>query len=133
MGYWLKGVAPRSAAGRSVEFGGQTWEEIWTYCLEVDPDTAGALDEWWSSNGQGLDDEQASILGDALEGRVASGEAAEYLAEITAEDVPCFCEGRTPDCHRCVGTGTAKRAGFDLQALATLAAFLRDCGGFTLH
>ena len=71
MGYWLKGVAPRSAAGqvgriRRPDLGGDLDD-----CLEVDPDTAGALDEWWSSNGQGLDDEQASILGDALEGRVA--------------------------------------------------------------
>ena len=58
MGYWLKGTAPRSAEGKSVEFPGQTWKEIWTYCLEVEPETAGELEEWWSSNGQGLDDEQ---------------------------------------------------------------------------
>ncbi len=133
MGYWLKGIAPRSVRGRSVELGGQTWEELWRYCLEVDPHTAGELEEWWSSNGQGLDDEQASLLGDVLEARIESGSAAEYLATIRAEELPCHCGGETSDCYLCGGTGIAKRAGFEMETLKEMASVLRDCGGFTLH
>ena len=133
MGYWLKGTAPRSAEGKSVEFPGQTWKEIWTYCLEVEPETAGELEEWWSSNGQGLDDEQCSLLGDVLEGRIESGAAAEYLAEIQTEQFPWYCDGKTPDCYLCKGTGVANRAGFEMETLKKVASFLRDCGGFTLH
>ncbi len=80
-----------------------------------------------------MDDEQASLLGDVLEARIESGAAAEYLAEIQAEELPCYCGGKTSDCYLCKGTGVANRAGFEMETLKKVASFLRDCGGFTLH
>lgn len=133
MGYWLEGKAPRSQAGRSVGFGSQTWCNLWTYALEVDPETAGEMDEPFVSEGQGLDDEESSLLGSALLSQLDSLELDEYLREISQRLEPCPCDGNNSDCYYCKGTGRRPTPTFAKEDLRQLGQFLIDCGGFSLH
>jgi hypothetical protein len=124
------------------------------YIEQLAPERAGRREHWHSNDGDGPDAEDSESLAVILDGEIAGDRCAEFvqafeLHQRTVQDEPCeVCDGTgfrvpPPDlgpgdqfCNACDGLGqslaTIRNYRLTVEAVKGFAAFLHDCGGFTI-
>ena len=126
------------------------WRPLWDFCKLTSPDLIS--DKLWDSghhnDGEGLNAEDAKLLGNRLMEWISDGRAIEYQAEYMQhiDDIPndtCgVCNGnnrgnnKKKDCKRCDSTGEtesfAKSYPFDVDNVEAFALFCIESGGFEI-
>lgn len=106
MGMDVFGIAPVSEEGEYFRNTGWAWAPLARYILTVHPTLAAGCTLWLSNDGDGLDGEQARLLGEALLADSRTGALAARERQINA-----FLDG-LPDvpCGRCEATGSVQGA-----------------------
>jgi len=157
MGFGVCGHNPTSKVGKCFRNNCWWWRPLWIYCNEVAPDIIDEQTEKFGhfNEAYGLGADGARALAERLRDRLASGHCLEFerdwrIRQETAPDVECdSCGGtgiRKPPpqggpgderCGFCSGTGTHPDLincyPFDSVNVANFAAFLEDCGGFSIE
>jgi hypothetical protein len=159
MGMDVYGKAPRSEQGKYFRNNVWWWRPLADYCCEVAPEITSACQYWQSNDGDGLDDDDALALANALQDEVNSNRAHAYELRRQSEiemmpNEPCWlCEGtgtRKPaphwgagdvklggiKCNGCQGSGYVRppedNDRSSVENIIAFIAFLRDCGGFQI-
>lgn len=159
MGMDVFGKEPRSEQGKYFRNNVWWWRPLADYCCEVAPEIASGCGYWQSNDGDGLDDDGAIALADALQAEINSNRADAYARRRQSEiemmpNEPCYlCEATgtrkpVPDvgagdlklggikCNNCDGSGyvrpNADNYPFSVENVIEFIAFLRDCGGFEI-
>jgi hypothetical protein len=106
------GKSPTSQKGKSFRNNAWWWRPLREYCEEIAPDLipadhSGRFNDDWE-----LDEEASRALADRLAQALASGETQAHAECLTAY-FPTFCP-------------------FSVENVREFAAFLRDCGGFSI-
>lgn len=148
MGMDVYGLNPRSEAGGYFRNSVWWWHPLAIYLQTTYPALTAACNLWHSNDGDGLDDAASRALASALQADLAAGQVAAYVASREAElaALPlgqchmCGGSGIRPEgpCGRCQGEGKHRdprneSIHFDVANVAEFAAFLADCGGFTIR
>lgn len=164
MGMDVFGVAPRNETGEYFRNNVWWWRPLWDYCEQVIQKHELPLHvEYAQSNdGDGLDDEGAKLLAQALTIELDSGQTMLYEIEYTGQqeqmpDKVChLCNGdergaliqegwydyvegqetfRNP-CNACQGKGTERPTAtwypFSEENVLEFRNFLLHCGGFQI-
>jgi hypothetical protein len=152
MGMDVIGKSPASEQGQYFRSSLWWWHPLWLYCEKIAPDLIPADNLGHSNDGWGLDEHAARTLADRLAGAIASGKTqrfeegyAAYLKALSLE--PCKICGGTGYraessntgpllCNGCGGKGKvpdfATQYPFSVENVREFAAFLRECGGFSI-
>ena len=154
MGMDLHGRCPRSEEGRYFRANVWTWHILAEYVQKAVPEIASRCRQWHTNDGDGLGDGDSLALAERLDEEIKSGRCAEFVRAFeegkrTAPDEPCeVCDGTgyrqpppesgagTQFCTACDGLGQ-RPAGvrsyrLSVEDVEAFAAFLTDCGGFTI-
>lgn len=77
------------------------WHPLWEYCENVHPELVESVEHGHSNDGDGLDEDGALALANALRSDLADGTADEYIALRNK----VLSELERPTCDLCDGTG----------------------------
>ena len=101
MGMDVYGNEPKNEKGEYFRNNVWWWHPLWEYCEAIAPDLTDLVESAHSNDGDGLDGEDAVLLGKALRKSLRDGTADKYIAERTAylEALPIS------PCHHCQATG----------------------------
>jgi hypothetical protein len=128
------------------------WRPLTNYICLIAPTLARHCTTWWSTEGQGLNQEQALALANQLHEEHASGRLAQYAREykqrqnsLPLQTCPA-CDGSgkrltsvrsgtgAQECDGCRGTGSIKNREcnyhFTEENVLRFAKFLEHCEGF---
>jgi hypothetical protein len=114
MGYDLYGREPTSPDGTYFRRDIWSWPLLVCLCLNLTTSEARPCRRWLTNDGDGLNAAQSVKLASRLEHVLSDGVVARYLAHVRTAD-PASAEFiQESDVHLFV-------------------AFLKDCGGFSIH
>lgn len=157
MGMDISGRNPISEVGEYVRFSIWGWRPMAEYLEKTAPGLTSKVEYLHSNDGDGLDGPDSVTLAEILEAELANGNAQHYveardahLAALPLEECR-WCSGtgvrtdevgvkmRMPErnwCNGCDGKGKVKTwecsYGMEVEDVRRFAAFLRDCGGFSI-
>lgn len=101
MGMDVYGVKPTSEKGEYFRNNVWWWRPLAHYCMSNHPDIASRCEGWQYNSGDGLDDYDASQLGERIIRDLDSGRAEMYLDEFRNYKASLPME----ECGLCSGTG----------------------------
>jgi hypothetical protein len=157
MGMDVFGKAPTSETGEYFRNNVWWWRPLADICQALAPEICAKCTYWQSNDGDGLNGDDAAALAAVLEARLADGTIKNLIAERDAylaalpDEVCSLCHGqgkRTDElalangwdkkpCNACEGTGKVRPSEThypqDEDNIREFTAFLKACGGFSIH
>jgi hypothetical protein len=85
MGFDLSGKAPKSEDGRYFSANLAGWHPIVDICMRVAPNICARCEHWRTNDGDGLEDDDALALADALQKAVDTG-ALDYEDALSGQE-----------------------------------------------
>jgi hypothetical protein len=159
MGMDVCGNDPTSEQGRYFGNNVWWWHPLAAYACKVAPEITSACEHWHTNDGDGLDNQGALALADALQKEISASRTDAYARRYASEqemtpDEPCsICAGtgtRGPSphsgagvlklgglkCNGCGGSGHIRpwstQYPFSVENVVKFVAFLRESGGFRI-
>ena len=111
MGMDVIGKNPVSEAGEYFRNNVWWWKPLWSYCGVVAPELCDGIEGNFNV-GDGLDEEGAIALAEALQSEIDSGHTLLIQVEIQKEDLEYY---------------------FSVENVQGFVNFLFDCGGFEIR
>lgn len=152
MGMDVFGQSPVSERGEYFRNNVWWWHPLWEYCERLAPDLIPSDNSGHYNDGWGLDGPTSLELASRLAAALQSGQVEQYAQDYARflaafPDEPCsICSGtgkRTAEhtgtlpCNGCEGSGHrphfARHYPFSAENAREFAAFLSDCGGFSIR
>jgi hypothetical protein len=124
MGADVFGRAPRSKTGQYFCRNIWGWWELARLCNQIAPEICSGCKYWHGNDGDGLNDADASALAESLE-RLVKNHREVLIADALMGDKPS-------EDHEFSTNVFDDHQAF-VRNVTEFAAFLRDCGGFSIE